>query len=131
MHKLIIFDCDGVLVDSERLAIKVDAKVLAHLGWPLTEAEIVDRFVGASDSDFRAAIESYLGRALPDDWEAEFEPMYRVALAADLAPVDGIIDALDQIALPNCVASSGSHDKMRFTLGLTGLYGAAPFPWTG
>jgi HAD superfamily hydrolase (TIGR01509 family) len=119
---LVIFDCDGVLVDSERLAIKVDAKVLAKLGWPLTEAEIVERFVGVSDADFRRAIESHLGRHLPDDWESELEPLYRSAFAAELRPVDGIVEALDRITIPICVASSGTHEKMRYTLGLTGLY---------
>ena len=51
---LIIFDCDGVLVDSERLSIRVDAMFLERLGWPLKEAEIVERFVGRSDADMRA-----------------------------------------------------------------------------
>jgi HAD superfamily hydrolase (TIGR01509 family) len=120
--ELVIFDCDGVLVDSERLAIKVDAKVLAKLGWSITEAEIIERFVGVSDTDFRRAIESHLGRSLPEDWEAEFEPLYRTAFAAELSPVDGIVDALDRITVPSCVASSGTHEKMRYTLGLTGLY---------
>lgn len=122
MIGLVIFDCDGVLVDSERLAIKVDAIVLAKLGWPISEAEIIERFVGVSDADFRKAIESRLGRSLPDAWEADFEPLYRRAFAADLRPVDGIAEALDCIELPSCVASSGTHEKMRYTLGLTGLY---------
>jgi HAD superfamily hydrolase (TIGR01509 family) len=120
--ELIIFDCDGVLVDSERLAIKIDARVLASLGWPLTEAEIIERFVGVSDIDFTRAIESHLGRRLPENWEAEFEPLYRNAFAAELRPVDGIVEALDRIAVSNCVASSGTHEKLRYTLGLTGLY---------
>ena len=122
MIGLAIFDCDGVLVDSERLAIKVDSRVLASLGWMITEAEIVERFVGVSDIDFRRAIESHLGRRLADDWEAEFEPLYRSAFAAELRPVDGIVEALDRITIPSCVASSGTHEKMRYTLGLTGLY---------
>jgi HAD superfamily hydrolase (TIGR01509 family) len=122
MIELIIFDCDGVLVDSERLAIKVDIQVLAKLGWQITEAEIIDRFVGVSDSHFREAIELHLGRRLSDDWEAEVEPLYRNAFAADLRAVDGIVDALDRIATPSCVASSGTHEKMQYTLGLTGLY---------
>lgn len=120
--KLVIFDCDGVLVDSERLAIKVDARVLARLGWPISEAEIIDRFVGVSENDFRAAIESRLGRDFSAEWKAEFEPLYEAAFAAELVPVDGIVEALDRISIPACVASSGSHEKMRFTLGLTGLY---------
>jgi HAD superfamily hydrolase (TIGR01509 family) len=122
MVELIIFDCDGVLVDSERLAIKVDVQVLGKLGWYLTEAEIVERFVGVSDAYFREAIETHLGRQLPNDWEAECEPLYRQAFAAELRAVDGIVEALDRIAIPNCVASSGTHDKMRYTLGLTNLY---------
>lgn len=122
MIDLVIFDCDGVLVDSERLAIKVDVQVLAQLGWPITEEEAVERFVGFSEADFRLAIESHLGRRLPDDWEEQVEPLYRGAFAAELRPVEGIVEALDRIAIPSCVASSGTHEKMRFTLGLTGLY---------
>ncbi len=78
--------------------------------------------MGVSDADFRKAIESHLGRRLPEDWEAEFEPLYRTAFAAEQCPVDGILDALDRITVPSCVASSGTHEKMRYTLGLTGLY---------
>ncbi len=122
MIELVIFDCDGVLVDSERLAIKVDAVVLARLGWALTEEEIVEQFVGVSDSHFRRAIEMQLGRTLPDDWEAEFQPLYRKSFTENLRPVEGILGALNDISLPTCVASNGTHEKMRFTLGLTGLY---------
>jgi HAD superfamily hydrolase (TIGR01509 family) len=120
--ELVIFDCDGVLVDSERLAIEVDREVLAELGWVLTEAEIVERFVGASWASIKAEVESHLGRLLPDDWEGLVEPRYRQVLAEQLVPVEGIVETLDRIPLATCVASSGSHDKMRFTLGLTGLY---------
>ena len=120
--ELIIFDCDGVLVDSERIAIRIDAMILEQLGWSLTESEIVERFVGRSTESITAAIEAHIGRPLPSDWDDGFEPLYREALARELTPIDGIIEALDAIALPTSVASSGSHDKMRFTLGLTGLY---------
>src|SRR6187549_2233551 len=122
MIELVIFDCDGVLVDSERLTIKIDVQVLVHLGWTLSEAEIAERFTGVSDASFRAAIESHLGRRLADNWETEFEPLYRSAFAAELRPVEGIVEALDRIAVPTCVASSGTHEKMQYTLGLTGLY---------
>ncbi|MCX4800859.1 HAD family hydrolase [Streptomyces sp. NBC_01214] len=121
--ELVIFDCDGVLVDSERIAVRVDALVLAELGWNLTEAEIVDRFMGRSSQSMTEEIEAHLGHSLPADWEEEFRPLYRDALAAELTPVPGIVDALDALTgLPTCVASSGSHDKMRFTLGITGLH---------
>jgi len=56
--QLVIFDCDGVLVDSERIAVRVDVRVLAHLGWVLTEAEIVERFMGRTDAYMVAEIEA-------------------------------------------------------------------------
>ncbi len=119
---LVVLDCDGVLVDSEPVAARVDAEALAELGWVLDEAEIVRRFLGRSVPDMLAEVEGHLGRPLPEDWWAEVERRYRAALADELQPVDGIVEALDAITAPTCVASSGGHDKLRFTLGLTGLY---------
>jgi len=120
--ELVIFDCDGVLVDSERLAVQIDVRVLAELGWVLSEREVIERFVGRSDEFMAAEIEAHLGRPLPEDWQDAFQHLYREVFAARLAPVDGIVEALDRITLPTCVASSGSHEKMRYTLGLTGLW---------
>jgi HAD superfamily hydrolase (TIGR01509 family) len=118
---LVIFDCDGVLVDSERIAVRIDAVVLARLGWPLSEAEIIERFVGRSEAYMTTEIEAAIGRPLPEGWEGEFTPLYRAALEAELLPVDGIVEALDRISTPSCVASSSTHERLRFTLGLTGL----------
>jgi HAD superfamily hydrolase (TIGR01509 family) len=123
MFDLVIFDCDGVLVDSERLAIRVDAQVLAAVGWKMSEAEVVERFVGRTEDHVRRELSRYLGRELPPDWDAEFSQLYRDTLVRELTAVSGIVEALDRITLPTCVASSGSHEKMRLTLGLTGLYG--------
>ncbi|WP_329585746.1 HAD family hydrolase [Kitasatospora sp. NBC_01250] len=122
MIELVIFDCDGVLIDSERLAVRVDAVVLAALGWPMSEEEIVERFVGRSHSSMTADIEAHLGRTLPPDWDAEFKPLYDEAFERELTPVTGIVEALDAIDLPTCVASSSSHARLRRTLGLTGLH---------
>ena len=61
---LVIFDCDGVLVDSERLAVRTEARILASLGWPLSESEIVERFVGRSARHMQDEIESQLGRSV-------------------------------------------------------------------
>jgi beta-phosphoglucomutase-like phosphatase (HAD superfamily) len=93
--RLVIFDCDGVLVDSERIAVKVDVVVLTALGWPITEAEVIERFVGRSTAAIRGDIERRLGRPLAADWENEFQRLYRDAFAAELQPVDGIVEALD------------------------------------
>jgi HAD superfamily hydrolase (TIGR01509 family) len=121
---LIVFDCDGVLVDSERLSIRVDAKFLDRLGWPMGEVEIVERFVGRSDADMRAVIEEHLGGPIPADIDEEFDRLYRETFEAELTPVDGIIEALDAIVaagIPICVASSGGHAKIKRSLELTGL----------
>jgi HAD superfamily hydrolase (TIGR01509 family) len=120
--ELVIFDCDGVLVDSERLAVRIDVRVLAELGWVLSEREVIERFVGRSHEFMVAEIEAHLGRRLAPDWEDPFQRLYREAFAAELTPVAGVVEALDAITLATCVASSGSHEKMRYTLGLTGLW---------
>ena len=106
--RLVIFDCDGVLVDSERIAVRIDVVVLAELGWPMAEAEVVERFMGRTHAYMVSQIEAHLGRPLPSNWEEPFQHLYR--------------EALDEIAIPACVASSGTHEKIRYTLGLTGLY---------
>lgn len=119
--ELVIFDCDGVLVDSERLAVEVDVVVLGKLGLSLTAEDVVELFVGRSQADVTRVIGERLGRELPDDWEDEFRPLWEDAFK-ELEGVKGIEDALDRITLPTCVASSGSHEKIRRSLELTGLY---------
>lgn len=116
---LVIFDCDGVLVDSERLAVRTEAEILASLGWHLSEQQIVERFVGRSANYMHEQIESHLGREI--DWETEFEIRYRSVFERELQPVEGVVRALDRMDVPTCVASSGTHAKIQFSLGLTGL----------
>ncbi len=120
--ELVIFDCDGVLVDSERIAVRVHVALGAELGWPLTEDEVVDRFVGRSHAAIHERIAARLGERTAATWSRRFEQLHREAVDAELAPVEGLPEALDAINLPTCVASSGSHEKMRHTLGRTGLY---------
>jgi HAD superfamily hydrolase (TIGR01509 family) len=119
---LVIFDCDGVLVDSERIAVPIDAHVLRELGWTLTEAEVVERFVGRSQGYMVGEIERVLGRPLPVDWEDGFAHLYQEAFDADLGPVDGIVEAIEAIELPACVASSSSHARLQYSLGRVGLF---------
>ncbi|WP_335934995.1 HAD family hydrolase [Streptomyces sp. PTD5-9] len=120
--ELVIFDCDGVLVDSERIAVRVQVALGAELGWPLTEDEVVDRFIGRSHAAIRDQIAARLGGQTAAIWSERFEQLHREAVDTGLAPVEGLPEALDEITLPTCVASSGTHDKMRHTLGRTGLY---------
>lgn len=120
--ELVIFDCDGVLVDSEGIAIRVDAIVLADLGWPLSEAEIIERFVGRSEENFVREIEAHLGHPLPRRWEDAYQHLYTEAFEKDLQAVDGVVETLDQVTTATCVASSGGHEKIRRSLRLTNLY---------
>lgn len=120
--ELVIFDCDGVLIDSERLSVRVDAQVLTEMGWPTTEAEVIERFMGRSHAYFVSRLEEHLGKQLDADWEKPFLHLYSEAFEAELAPVDGVVVVLDQLLLPTCVASSGSHEKVRRNLEMVGLY---------
>jgi HAD superfamily hydrolase (TIGR01509 family) len=118
---LVIFDCDGVLVDSERLAVRVESRLITELGWPLTEQDVLERFVGRSDAHMLSEIEAALGRAVPE-WTDLYQERLFAAFHAELTPVDGVADAIDALAMATCVASSGTHEKMALTLGLTGLH---------
>jgi HAD superfamily hydrolase (TIGR01509 family) len=122
--ELVIFDCDGVLVDSERLIVEVESQLLTELGWPLTSAQVAERFVGRSDADMLAEIEATLGRPVPE-WPEQYQHGMETAFRAELTAVPGIevaLDAIEARGWPTWIASSGTHDKMRLTLGLTGLY---------
>lgn len=121
---LVIFDCDGVLVDSEPLALKVCLELGAELGWPLTEDEVIDRFLGRSERAVGEQIAERLGQELAVRWGEEYRERLARAIDAELTEVDGASEALDALPVPlYCIASSGSHEKMRRTLGRTGLVG--------
>jgi HAD superfamily hydrolase (TIGR01509 family) len=121
---LVIFDCDGVLVDSERLIVQVEAQICQERGWGLTVDDVIREFVGLSDSAMRARLSELVGEDLDENWDAEYTDRYRSALANDLEAIPGVaaaIDAIERTGLATCVASSGSHQKMALTLGKTGL----------
>src|ERR1700704_1855111 len=119
---LIIFDCDGVLVDSEVIACRVDADALTRHGYPITADQVLDRFLGRSMREVNLEIEAELGRGLPDDFSTQrLDELYR-SFAAELEAVPHIHATLDTIAQPVCVASSGTHERMRISLGRAGLY---------
>lgn len=120
--RLVIFDCDGVLVDSEPVSVRHDVELLAELGIPMPEAEVIERFVGRSPEVMIAAIEDRLGHRLPAGWFEQARRRLRDAWASELTPVDGIREALEQITDPMCVASSSGHESLRYKLELTGLY---------
>ncbi|MCP4331127.1 MAG: HAD family phosphatase [Gammaproteobacteria bacterium] len=119
---LIIFDCDGVLVDSERVANEVFARVLDEVcGIKFTLDDMFDTFVGHSRLQCLQKIEAIIGETPPPELDLRYQRDINDALEKTVQAIDGIDNVLDTLSLPYCVASSGSHDKMRMTLGKTGL----------
>lgn len=120
--QLVIFDCDGVLVDSEIIAHEVLIEVVRELGLTFGLHEAMQRFMGNTLAGTVAIIEAELGRSLPED----FMPAWRERLYAELRrrpvrAVDGVEAALDALNVPSCVVSNGPVQKMQTTLGVTGL----------
>lgn len=120
--ELVIFDCDGVLVDSEPIANRVFAEMLAELGVQSSLEDMYENFVGHPMSYCMQLVAQRLGRAPPGDFETKLQERTFAAFEdQSLQAMPGIVDALDQIVMPMCVASSGEIEKMRLTLGMTGL----------
>jgi HAD superfamily hydrolase (TIGR01509 family) len=118
---LVIFDCDGVLVDSEALACQVDADILTGLGIPYTRDEIISQFVGVSLKDMVAQIEREHERSLPADFAETLNRTLFARFERELRPTEGVREAI--LALPHrrCVASSSLPERIAFSLRLTGL----------
>lgn len=119
--ELVIFDCDGVLVDSEPLANQVLSDAIAELGLPAGLGLVTERFKGRSLADCVRLIEADLGCPVPEDFLSRLNERTYTAFRQHLRAVPGVVEVIAGLALPSCVASSGSHEKMRLTLGLTGL----------
>jgi HAD superfamily hydrolase (TIGR01509 family) len=122
--RLAVFDCDGVLVDSELITNRVFVGLLNELGIPITLEDMFEKFVGRSMAYCWDLVAGMLRHPVPPQLVEEYRRRTTAALEAQLKAVDGIeesLDALDRLRIPYCVASSGSHDKMQTTLGVTGL----------
>ena len=119
---LVIFDCDGVLVDSEVISCRAHAQILTRHGYRITADQVLDRFLGVSDRDARQAVEAELGRSLPDDFEAQVKQATLQFYAGDLRAISHVADAIAAISQPKCVASSGTQEKIHHGLSCAGLY---------
>lgn len=117
---LIIFDCDGVLVDSEVIGNRIFAEHLTELGLPHTPEEVNDRYLGMSDETARQIIEA-TGFSLPDTFIDDVNVRTNEALARDLVAIPGIDEVLEALDMPFCVGSSGVPAKIRGSLTKTGL----------
>jgi HAD superfamily hydrolase (TIGR01509 family) len=119
--ELLIFDSDGVLVDSEVIVCRVEVQAFAEIGYSIELERFMERFIGKAARDSRAIIEQELGRSLPVDFNSEVARRVAEAFAHDLKPIDGAGDALARLAVSKCVASSSLPDRLAYTLRLTGL----------
>jgi HAD superfamily hydrolase (TIGR01509 family) len=119
---LVIFDCDGVLVDSELISCRAHAQILTRHGYAITEQQVLDRFLGVSDREARLTIEAESGRLLPDDFEAQVKAATLQFYADDLRAIANVADAIAAIDLAKCVASSGTPEKITHGLTSAGLY---------
>jgi beta-phosphoglucomutase-like phosphatase (HAD superfamily) len=121
---LVVFDCDGVLVDSERLTVEIEARYLAEIGWPLESDEIVQRFLGRTEDAMVAAIEEQLGRPAPPQWRRRWIAETQAALDESLEAVPGVRAAVESLVRDGysvCVGSSGRPEKIERNLATTGL----------
>jgi len=120
--ELIIFDCDGVLIDSELIACRVDADYLQEIGIPITAEEIRDRYVGVSTATMLADLEARHKRRLPAGLTEELRLRVAAAFETELTAMPGIEDVLAWLTCRRCVASSSSPERLRHSLSLVGLW---------
>jgi HAD superfamily hydrolase (TIGR01509 family) len=121
---LVIFDCDGVLVDSEPLACRALATVLAAHGLELGLDEVFRRFLGRSFGAVEAYYEAMKGHPLPEAFRAAFRRETEAAYRRALRPIAGIDTVLSSLDRPFCLASSSDPRRIAVTLDITGLAGA-------
>ncbi len=119
--ELLIFDCDGVLVDSEPIANRILVTALAEAGLELSLEDVMARYVGRSMASVVALAEAELGRPLPDEFLDRVQALTFAAFRRDLQPVAGVAEALEAVTVLVCVASSGAPEKIALSLSLTGL----------
>ncbi len=122
--ELIIFDCDGVLIDSEGVAANVIARELTSLGWEMTTQQSQDLFLGMSITDMQPLIETRLGRKLPSNWRSELAEKLVVALGEEVSLIPGareMLERVTELGIPWRIASNSSDQEMAVKFARTGL----------
>ena len=120
-YKCIIFDCDGVLVDSEAISARVFIQMLSELGCVLDFETVVQQITGTSMKENLAFFEKHAGRHLPENFEQEFRRRSFEAYKTDLKAIPGVHELIEKISVPIGVASSGPCKKIKLNLTTTGL----------
>jgi len=118
---LVIFDCDGVVVDSERIVHAVFGAFIRSLGAHLSDAEMFERFLGLRLAECLGVVEEITGQPVPPGALDRYRADRDRVLREQVQPVEGVREVLESLTIPYCIASSGDLDKMRVTLGATKL----------
>lgn len=119
---LLIFDCDGVIIDSTILHTEAEAECFQKLGITLTQRQLKERFAGVSDADVFRALETETGIKIPADMRSRLDQEKRVLFGRKLKVMPGLQDILEDIRnIPSCVASGSSVNMLSYTLTLTNL----------
>jgi HAD superfamily hydrolase (TIGR01509 family) len=122
--RLVIFDCDGVLIDSEALCDRVVSAALSEAGWPVSAEECHRRFLGLTFADIAAAAEAHLRRPLGADWISRLVERVTRVMAAEADPIPGARQALEattELGLPWRIASNSSRLEMAAKFARAGL----------
>lgn len=116
----VVFDCDGVLVDSEAPVVAIDQIMLRDFGVHLSLGEIHARFVGMTEAAYVAEVERMVG-PLPPDWREPYRHLYDRALGEDLRAIAGVGAVIERLTVPTAVASNSDHPRIRRSLEHVGL----------
>lgn len=119
--ELVIFDCDGVLIDSEGISVRAQTQALNAAGFGISAHQLAQRFTGVADAEMYRIIEAEFGRELPGDHDVVVRDTIRLAYDRELTPIPGVAAAIDALTCPICVASSATPDKLQHGLRVTQL----------
>jgi HAD superfamily hydrolase (TIGR01509 family) len=118
---LVIFDCDGVLVDSETITNQVLVDYIGEFGVEISLEKALELFRGGALSDWIRYAQLEFNVELPDEFTSNFRHRLKVSFERDLKPVEGVVQLIESIEGPICVASNGPHEKMDTSLAVTGI----------
>lgn len=124
--RLVIFDCDGVLVDSEPISISVLVRAMSDLGVSITEDQAYERFLGRSLSTLIDTLETEFNIHAGEEFLERIRTDLYARFRSELKPIDGIAATIDRLGIPCCVASSSQMERIRLSLSVTGLLDRLP-----